>query len=39
MPSLAGLRIVAVLPPRPEAYDAVMAYEAEAAALGYPVLV
>jgi ABC-type phosphate/phosphonate transport system substrate-binding protein len=36
--ALAGLRIVAVLPPRPEAYDAIMAYEAEAAALGYPVL-
>jgi ABC-type phosphate/phosphonate transport system substrate-binding protein len=37
-PALAGLRIAAVLPPRPEAYDAVMGYEAEAAALGYPVL-
>jgi ABC-type phosphate/phosphonate transport system substrate-binding protein len=36
--ALAGLRIVAVLPPRPEAYDAVVAYEAEAAALGYPLL-
>jgi ABC-type phosphate/phosphonate transport system substrate-binding protein len=37
--ALAGLRIVAVLPPRPEAYEAVMGYEAEATALGYPVLV
>ena len=36
--ALAGLRIAAVAPPRPEAYDAVMAYEAEAAALGYPAL-
>jgi ABC-type phosphate/phosphonate transport system substrate-binding protein len=36
--ALAGLRILAVLPPRPEAYDAVLGYEAEAAALGYPVL-
>jgi ABC-type phosphate/phosphonate transport system substrate-binding protein len=36
--ALAGLRIMAVLPPRPEAYEAVMGYEAEAAALGYPVL-
>ena len=36
--ALAGLRIMAVLPPRPEAYDAVLAYEAEAAALGYPEL-
>jgi ABC-type phosphate/phosphonate transport system substrate-binding protein len=36
--ALAGLRIVAVMPPRPEAYEAVLAYEAEAAALGYPVL-
>jgi ABC-type phosphate/phosphonate transport system substrate-binding protein len=37
--ALGGLRILAVLPPRPEAYDAVVAYEAEAAALGYQVLV
>ena len=37
--ALAGLRIVAVAPPRPEAYEAVIAYEAEATALGYPVLV
>jgi hypothetical protein len=36
--ALAGLRIAAVMPPRPEAYEAVMAYEAEAAALGFPVL-
>jgi ABC-type phosphate/phosphonate transport system substrate-binding protein len=36
--ALASLRIVAVMPPRPEAYEAVMAYEAEATALGYPVL-
>jgi len=36
--ALAGLRITAVLPPRPEAYEAVMAYETEAAALSYPVL-
>ena len=36
--ALAGLRIVAVLPPRPKAYDAVLAHEAEAAALGYAVL-
>jgi ABC-type phosphate/phosphonate transport system substrate-binding protein len=36
--ALAGLRIVAVLAPRPEAYEAVLDYEAEAAALGYPVL-
>lgn len=34
----AGLRIIAILPPRPEAYDAVLAYETEAAALGYPTL-
>jgi hypothetical protein len=26
------------MPPRPEAYEAVMGYEAEATALGYPVL-
>ena len=36
--ALAGLRIVAVAPPSPAAYEAVLAYEAEAAALGYPVL-
>ena len=36
--ALAGLRIAAVLPPRPEAYGAVLAFEAEAASLGYPVL-
>ena len=36
--ALAALGIVAVLPPRPEAYDAVLTYEAEAAALGYPAL-
>ena len=36
--ALAGVRIVAVMPPRPEAYEAVMGYEAEATALGYPVL-
>ncbi len=35
-PALAGLRIVEVLPPRAEAYDVVMDYETEAAALGYP---
>jgi hypothetical protein len=34
----AGLRIIAILPPRPGAYDAVLAYETEAAALGYPTL-
>lgn len=37
--ALAGLRIVSVLPPQPEAYERIMAYEAEAAALGYPELV
>jgi ABC-type phosphate/phosphonate transport system substrate-binding protein len=36
--ALAGLRIVAVSPSRAEAYEAVVTYEAEAAALGYPVL-
>jgi ABC-type phosphate/phosphonate transport system substrate-binding protein len=36
--ALAGLRIVGVMPPRPEAYEAVLAYEAESTALGYPVL-
>jgi ABC-type phosphate/phosphonate transport system substrate-binding protein len=36
--ALAGLRIVAVAPPCPDAYEAVVAYEAEAAALGYPTL-
>ncbi|WP_419758469.1 phosphate/phosphite/phosphonate ABC transporter substrate-binding protein [Acidisoma sp.] len=36
--ALAGLRIATVLPPRPEAYDAVLVFEAEAASLGYPVL-
>jgi ABC-type phosphate/phosphonate transport system substrate-binding protein len=36
--ALAGLRIAAVARPQPEAYEAVMAYETEAAALGYPVL-
>ena len=36
--ALAALQITAVLPPRPEAYEVVMAYEAEAAALGYPIL-
>ena len=35
---LARLRILAVMPPRPEAYEAVVAYEAEAAALGYAAL-
>jgi len=34
----AGLRITAILPPRPEAYDAILACEAEAAAMGYPTL-
>lgn len=36
--ALAGLRIQAVLPPRPQAYEAVLALEAEASALGYPAL-
>jgi ABC-type phosphate/phosphonate transport system substrate-binding protein len=36
--AFAGLRIVAVMPPRPDCYETVLAYEAEAAALGYPVL-
>jgi ABC-type phosphate/phosphonate transport system substrate-binding protein len=34
----AGLLITAIVPPRPEAYDLALNYEAEAAALGYPVL-
>jgi len=34
----AGLHITEIIPPRPEAYDAILAYEAEAAALGYPTL-
>ncbi len=36
--ALAGLRIIGIAAPRPEAYDFVLALEAEAAALGYPVL-
>jgi ABC-type phosphate/phosphonate transport system substrate-binding protein len=36
--ALRGLHITAILPPRPEAYDLVQNYEAEAAALGYPTL-
>jgi ABC-type phosphate/phosphonate transport system substrate-binding protein len=36
--ALRGLHITAILPPRPEAYDAVLAYQTEAAALGYPTL-
>jgi ABC-type phosphate/phosphonate transport system substrate-binding protein len=36
--ALAGLHITAVVPPRPEAYEAVLAFETEASALGYPVL-
>jgi hypothetical protein len=37
--ALRGLHITAILPPRPEAYDAVLAYQTEAAALGYPTLI
>jgi ABC-type phosphate/phosphonate transport system substrate-binding protein len=36
--ALRGLAIRHVAPPRPEAYDAVLAYEADAAAMGYPTL-
>jgi ABC-type phosphate/phosphonate transport system substrate-binding protein len=36
--ALRGLQITAIAPPRPEAYDAVLTYETEAAALGYPTL-
>jgi ABC-type phosphate/phosphonate transport system substrate-binding protein len=36
--AFAGLRIIGVTPPRPETYKMVLALEAEAAALGYPVL-
>jgi ABC-type phosphate/phosphonate transport system substrate-binding protein len=36
--ALRGLQITAIAPPRPEAYDAVLTYETEAAALGYPIL-
>jgi ABC-type phosphate/phosphonate transport system substrate-binding protein len=37
--ALAGLRILSVLPPQPEAYERIMGYEAEATALGYAELV
>ncbi|HTI03630.1 MAG TPA: PhnD/SsuA/transferrin family substrate-binding protein [Acidisoma sp.] len=37
--ALEGLAIHRVAPPHPAAYDAVLAYEAEAAAMGYPELV
>jgi ABC-type phosphate/phosphonate transport system substrate-binding protein len=36
--ALAALHISAVVPPGPEAYEAVLAFETEASALGYPVL-
>jgi ABC-type phosphate/phosphonate transport system substrate-binding protein len=36
--ALAGLHITAVVPSRPEAYDAVLTFEEEASALGYPAL-
>ncbi len=36
--ALAALHITAVVPPRPEVYEAVLAFETEASALGYPVL-
>ena len=36
--ALRDLAIVRVAPPRPEAYDAVLAYETEAAAMGYAAL-
>jgi ABC-type phosphate/phosphonate transport system substrate-binding protein len=36
--ALDGLAIRRVAPPRPQAYDAVLAYEAEAAAMGYAAL-
>jgi len=36
--ALAGLRIMEVVPPRPEAYEMVLAMEQEAAARGYPTL-
>jgi ABC-type phosphate/phosphonate transport system substrate-binding protein len=36
--ALAGLRIPEIAPPRPEAYGAVLDFETEASALGYPVL-
>lgn len=36
--ALAGLAIRRIAPPRPAAYDRVMEYESESAALGYPAL-
>lgn len=36
--ALAGLRIARILPPRLNAYEVVLRYEAEAANLGYPML-
>jgi ABC-type phosphate/phosphonate transport system substrate-binding protein len=36
--ALAALRITHVAPARPEAYEAVLRFEAEAAAMGYPLL-
>jgi ABC-type phosphate/phosphonate transport system substrate-binding protein len=39
MPPDAGLRITAILPPRPEAYEAILALEEGAVALGYSALI
>jgi ABC-type phosphate/phosphonate transport system substrate-binding protein len=36
--ALAALHVTAVVPPRPDAYNAVLTFETEASALGYPVL-
>jgi ABC-type phosphate/phosphonate transport system substrate-binding protein len=38
LPPNAALRIVDIAPPRPEAYDAIVALEEEASAMGYSVL-